>query len=136
MIDGRLDELGRALVRCRIFLPRLSRAGSIWFQVDTGADVSCLHPSGNDFLEVPFDLLNHDRAGLVGGVGGQTRYFPEQAQLIFEDDDWGYVVHTIDLWIAEPNSRNRALNSLLGLDILSQWRMNFDPRNDLLQFFA
>ena len=46
------------------------------------------------------------------------------------------MVHTIDLWIADPMPVTAALNSLLGLDILRQWRMNFDPRNDLLQFFA
>ena len=136
MIEGRFDEFGRALVWCRIFLPRLSKAGSIWFQIDTGADISCLHPSGNDFPEFPFDLLDYNSTDLVQGVGGQTRYFQEQAQLIVEDDESGYVVRTINLWIAEPNSRNRSLNSLLGLDVLNRWRMNFAPRNDLLQFFA
>ena len=135
MITGRFDERGQAFVRCRIFLPRLDRAGSTWFQVDTGADITCLHLSEDDLLEIPFELLDYNRTDLIGGVGGQSRYLPEQAQLIFEDDEWGYVVSSIDLWIAEPNSRNRRLNSLLGLDVLNRWRMNFDPRNDLLQFF-
>ena len=124
------------MVDCRLFIPRLNIAGELRFQVDTGADITCLHLAEDDFLEIPFDQLDYDRADLVAGVGGQTRYLPEQAQLIFEDDESGYVVHTIDLWIAEPNSRNRGLNSLLGLDVLNRWRMNFDPRNALLQFFA
>lgn len=135
MIAGRFDERGRAFVWCRVFLPRLTRAGSLWFQVDTGADIFCLHPSVNDFPDIPFELLDYTRTDLIGGVGGQSRYLPEQAQLIFEDDEWGYVVRSIDLWIAEPNPRNRHLNSLLGLDVLNLWQMNFDPRNDLLQFF-
>ena len=136
MIVGEFDQRGRAFVWCRVFIPRLNRAGSMWFQVDTGADVSCLHSSGSAYLGVPFDLLNYDRTDLIEGVGGQTRYIPEQAQLIFEDDEWGYVVRTIDLWIAEPNAGNQSINSLLGLDVLRHWRMNFDPPNGLLQFFA
>ena len=136
MIVGEFDRVGRAFVWCRVFIPRLNRARSIRFQVDTGADHTCLHPNESDALMIPFDLLDPERAIIGYGVGGENRFFVESAQLVFDDDELGFEVRTINLWIAEPDSRNRGLNSLLGLDVLNHWRMNFDPRNNLLQFFA
>ena len=123
------------MVYCRMFIPRLNIAGDVRFQVDTGADITCLHLAEDNPLEIPIARLDRGSGRVVNGVGGISRYFPESVQLIFEDDESGYVVRSIDLWIAEPDPRNRSLNSLLGLDVLNLWRMNFDPRNELLQFF-
>ena len=39
--------------------------------------------SGSAYLGVPFDLLNYDRTDLIEGVGGQTRYIPEQGAVDF-----------------------------------------------------
>ena len=86
-------------------------------------------------LGIPFDRLEMRNALVASGLGGQIVYFREPAQLLFDDDARGLERCDVDLLIAEPTLRNASLPSLLGLDILNHWRMNFDPRNDLLQFF-
>jgi hypothetical protein len=119
-----------------VFVPRLAKGNEVEFRIDTGADHTCLHPYDSRVLMIPFDLLDQERAVTGYGVGGGNRFFVESAQLVFDDAELGYEVRTIDLWIAEPNDGNRSLPSLLGLDVLRHWRMNFTPRNNLLQFFA
>ena len=135
MITGVFDPWYGPAVRGKVFVPRLARGGEVWFRVDTGADFTCLHPNDSGALRIPFDLLDADRSFIGYGVGGGNTFFIESAQLVFDDDDWGFEVRTIGLRIAAPNPANASLPSLLGLDILNHWRMNFDPRNGLLQFF-
>ena len=43
MITGRFDNSGRALVCVAVYLHRLNLAGAIDMQVDTGANITCLH---------------------------------------------------------------------------------------------
>ena len=135
MIDGFFDHRGRAFVRCRLDIPRLNITGVVEFRVDTGADRTSLHPGASAFLGIPFDRLEMQNARAASGLGGRIIYFQEPAQLLFDDDTRGLETRDVDLLIAEPILRNASLPSLLGLDVLNLWRMNFDPRNDLLQFF-
>ena len=135
MITGFFDHRGRAFVRCRLDIPRLNISGVVEFRMDTGADGTSLHPGASAQLGIPFDRLEVRNALVASGLGGQIIYFQEPAQLLFDDDARGLERCDVDLLIAEPTLRNASLPSLLGLNILNRWRMNFDPRNDLLQFF-
>ena len=136
MIVGEFHPEYGPIVRGKVFIARLNRGGEVRFRIDTGADNTCLHPEASDDLRIPFDLLDPERVITGYGVGGENRFFLESAQLVFDDDELGYEVRTINLWIAEPSSANASLPSLLGMNVLHHWRMNFDPPNDLLQFFA
>ena len=136
MIVGVFDYRGRGFVRCEVAIPRLNAAGTVIFQVDTGSDHTCLNPGPGVSLDIPFDQLDRGNVRAARGVGGQSRYFVERAELSFVDDQREYESREVNLWIAEPDGRNRGLNSLLGLDVLRRWRMNFDGPNDRLQFFA
>ena len=136
MITGFFDHRGRAFVRCHLTIPRLSITGVVEFRVDTGADGTALHPGASTLLGIPFDRLEIRTARVANGLGGQIVYFQEPAQLLFDDDVRGLERRDVNLLIAEPILRNAALPSLLGLNVLNNWRMNFDPRNELLQFFA
>ena len=136
MITGFFDHRGRAFVRCQLDIPRLSVTGVVEFRVDTGADRTSLHPGASTFLGVPFERLETRNTRVASGLGGQITYFQEPAQLLFEDDVEGLERVDVNLLIAEPILRNATLPSLLGLDVLHHWRMNFDPPSGLLQFFA
>ena len=136
MITGFFDHRGRAFVGCQLVIPRLNVTGVVELRVDTGADGTSLHPGASTYLGLPFDRLEMQNPRVASGLGGQIVYFQEPAQLLFDDDVGGLERCDVNLLIAEPILRNAALPSLLGLDVLNRWRMNFDPRNALLQFFA
>lgn len=136
MIVGVFDYRGRGFVRCDVAIPRLNVAGKVTFQVDTGSDHTSLHVGVGTHIVIPFDRLDRGNVRAARGVGGHSRYFVERAELSFVDDQREYERREVNLWIAEPDGRNRGLNSLLGLDVLRRWRMNFDGPNDRLQFFA
>ena len=135
MIVGEFDSNGRALVRAQVILPRLRRVGDVWFQVDTGADFTCLHRETRPLIGPAMDRLNRDTTVIGRGIGGRSRYFVERAFLVFRDEQRGNEVRQLNLWIAEPEQANDSTASLLGLNMLRHWRMNFDPRNGALQFF-
>lgn len=135
MIVGEFDANGRPLVRAQVIIPRLHRVGDVWFQVDTGADFTCLHRETRPILGPAMNRLSRDRTVIGRGIGGSSPYFVERAFLVFRDDQRGNEVRQLNLWIADPERGNDSNASLLGLNLLRLWRMNFDPRNRTLQFF-
>ena len=136
MIVGTFDSNGRPLIECGVLLPRLNRMGIVAFQVDTGADHTCLHPGDAAALDIQFGQLNRNQTLSVMGVGGASLYYQEVAVLVFRDTGGGVVSCSINLLIAEPNDGNDSLNSLLGLDVINRWRMDYAPLERRLHFFA
>ena len=136
MIIGTFGPYGRPHVECGVLLPRLNRMGIIAFQVDTGADHTCLHPADAAALDIQFGRLNRNRMLSVTGVGGTSQYYQEVAGLVFRDTRRDVVSCSVDLLIAEPDDRNAPLNSLLGLDVINRWRMDYAPLEGRLHFFA
>ena len=120
-----------------VYLPRLNIGGAIAIQVDTGAEVTCLHPAASTDIGISFDLLDPHSIKHGSGVGGESRYYIERAILIFvsDNDDSEFVEVETYLWIAVPTENNRSLESLLGTNVINAWRMNYDPPNDILEFF-
>ena len=132
MIIGEFNDLGQPFVEGSLFIPRFRIHERVRFLVDTGTDSVCLHRRDATSLEIPFDQLG-DTSELLG-VGGASPYFREYALMEFSDGRWTrfYAVH---LLIAEPRGMsNAALPSLLGREILNQWRMNYDPASGRLEF--
>ena len=109
MIRGRFDR-GRPYVQCRVVIPRLHVDRRVMLLLDTGASVSCLHPS---------DAI---RAGI-------SLYFSEAASPLFDDDRQTRIYH-LNLLIAEPNDTNGILPSLLGRDVINRWLLEYDPIYD------
>ena len=62
MIVGNFGDDGRPAVGARLQLPRFGVSYDVEFLVDTGADVTCLHPKDATRAGVPFDRL---RAGTI-----------------------------------------------------------------------
>ena len=133
MIIGEVRELDRPYLRCRLSLPRLGIVSEIRFLVDTGADASYLHPGDGTDIGIPFDLLQGRSTSQ--GIGGTASYFPESAELVFLDETASqYQGYRIVINVAKPGDVSDRIPSLLGRDVIRQWRMDYDPTNIRLAF--
>ena len=75
MIIGEFGLMGRPFVEGYLRLPRFDLTANITFLVDTGADVTCIHPRDSRPARVPFDLL---RGSVISqGIGGQATYLKD-----------------------------------------------------------
>ena len=131
MIVGWFNEIGRPYVEGRVIIPRLHVNHAIPFLVDTGADSTCLHPSDAWEAGIPFRQLGNRRGSR--GIGGVSQYFLEPVIISFEDGNVTRL-YAVELLIAEPNVSNDGLPSLLGRNIINNWRAAYDPTNGVLEF--
>ena len=130
MILGEFDDRGRPFVRGRLVAPRLEVDESVLFLLDTGADVTCLHPTDAKNVGLAFERLRNRVS--YRGVGGTSPYFVEPAILPFADKLKARL-YTVQLLVAEPNENNEVLPSLLGRDIINNWRIEYDPARSRLE---
>ena len=133
MIVGVFDELGRPYVEGIVYIPRLAVGGRVRFRLDTGADVTHLHSREDDELRIPFGRLGNPVVSR--GVGGGSLYYVEQALISF-DNDGEREICSIDLLIDAPGGSNEGLPSLLGLDVVNRWYMEYDPVGGRLEFMV
>lgn len=129
MIHGWFDDRGRPYVYAAVTLPRLAYTRRVRLLVDTGADVTSLHPT--DCQSIAYDLL-----GLTSettGIGGISEYYKEPALVTFRDiEESSLQVYSLLVDIARPTQYNDGVPSLLGQDILRSWRVVHDRlANDL-----
>ena len=125
MIVGRFGVL-RPCVSALIGIPRLRVSGTVEFLVDTGAAVTCLHPSDGVALHVSFDRLDQDE--YIVGVGGISRRYVERAVLTFGDEvSLELYVCEVDIRVGRPGEVGSRLPSVLGQDVLARWVMVHDP---------
>ena len=86
--------------------------------VDTGADVTCLHPGDLRPLGIETRFVPDGSAIEARGIGGSGRYFEEIAVLQFEDErETRY--YAVNLYIAERNEDMNSLPSVLGRDVIN-----------------
>ena len=125
MFEGYFTDDGQPYVTGQADLPRFGIDGRVHFLVDTGADITVLHPDDGIDLHCPFDALENP-AEFVG-VGGTLRYFMEPASITFGE---GPDAEEFDLLISigKPNPVTAGLDSLLGRDILNRLTMLYDFR--------
>ena len=133
MIVGYFDSEGTPWLDGRVIIERLSVDGPVRFLVDTGADSGALHSADGKVLACRFDLLDEAMAYSVGGIGGSHDYFPEEALILFEGDDGTYEF-AVDLDVARPTAVADELPSLLGRDILNDFRIEYDYGSNILHF--
>ena len=68
------------------------------------------------------------------GLGGAARVSIERAVVVFNDPGKAIYGYNIELTIIEPNEILMGVPSLLGRDILNQWRMHYSPSTKRLLF--
>ena len=106
-----------------VLLPRLGKSGNVSFIFDTGADTSLLTPLDAQRIGIDYGMLENE--ALTLGVGGTSENFVESAYLAFISDEalYGY---EIELHICKPADGLMTVPSLLGRDVIDQWRVTYD----------
>ena len=130
MIIGEFDEHGRPYVAGRLIIPRLRVDQRTAFLLDTGADRTCLHPRDTNRAGIPIEELGS--AMQSRGIGGASPFYREPALLSFDDQALTRI-YVVELLIAQPHEGNEGLPSLLGRDVINQWRIEYDPTDANLE---
>lgn len=120
------------VVRVALHLPGItSGLVAIDFLVDTGSTDTYLHPQDAKIrlgiaparLATPQSWPNHRS---TTGIGGTVTCYVAPAVYVFRHDDGCTRRITHEIHIAPPAVTNATLPSLLGMDILSQFRVTMD----------
>ena len=132
MIAAYFDN-GRPHVSAHIEIPRLSMTGTIPLLVDTGADNTCIHPKDGPELLIPYQSLN--RPTTVRGIAGTSQRYLEDAVISFRDSLGTPVFrYRVTVRIGKPDDVDLRLPSLLGQDLLRNWRTIHEPALQRLEF--
>jgi hypothetical protein len=130
MIHGRFAEAGQPFVSASVILPRNAREAKVNFLVDTGADRTCLMPADAHTMRVRYEgLINPAKAR---GVGGEVEVHREKATVIFVELGVGLITYEVGIDIYPNQEPYDGYPSILGRDVLNQWRINYcHPENAL-----
>ena len=106
-----------------VLLPRLGKNGNVSFIFDTGADTSLLMPLDGQRMGIDYGRFQKEETSL--GIGGTSDNYIESAYLAFVGDEalFGY---EIELRVCKPSKDLMTIPSLLGRDIIDQWRVTYD----------
>ena len=105
----------------------------IRFLVDTGSDITALHPADSRRLVTAraWEAVRRHPAARPGGAGQNVPYYVVPASIVFTHDDGKIQSVEIDLYIAEPDPRNERMESLLGRDVLQHYIVTFRQSQEL-----
>ena len=132
MIIGYFEN-GRPHVSAHVEIPRLNIRDTIPLLVDTGADTTCIHPKDGTQLLIPYQMLN--RPTTVRGVAGSSQRYLENAVFSFRDSLGNPVYrYRVTVRIGKPEDVDQRLPSLLGQDILQNWRTIHEPALGRVEF--
>lgn len=128
MLEGRFGDTSEApYLEAHVSFPRLKLRGLISFLIDTGADGTVLMPADSSKLGIDFRYLRDPTTS--AGIGGIAKGYAETGAISFADRRHIYT-YVIKLEIAAPTVHNRRFPSLLGRDLLKQWRLIMDARKN------
>ena len=100
----------------------------VWVGVGTSRSFSTLArtpplPLDAQRIGIDYGLFENEVSTL--GVGGASVNFVESAYLAFSSDDALYA-HEIALHVCKPAEELMTIPSLLGRDVIDQWRVTYD----------
>ena len=98
-----------------VILPDLGVEGEVDFLIDTGSDVTFLHPEDVGQLGIDYRQLNPEAWETASGIGGESGYCRENATLTFQNSAGPELYCTMAVFI-RPHPDPGLLNapSLLG----------------------
>lgn len=136
-LPGIISTDGRPQLVGRLVMPRLEIDTSVLFLVDTGAEHTLLNADDSNRLQVDIsDLVDDDSK--IAGLGGRIDVFWEDSELTFIQHNT--VSHTYKLRVGilrfNRSERHRVgvAPSLLGRNLLRNWKMRCDILNKNLEF--
>lgn len=133
MLKGRFGNTsGRPYLEGRLYVKRLNIRADVSFLVDTGSDVTCLHPIDGIRVNLDYSQLTGDSESI--GTSGLSHSFVESAFVVFSEPKHFLYVYRINLHIAPVDPEIMTLPSILGRDILDRWRMTYSPQKNNLVF--
>lgn len=106
------------------------------FLIDTGADVTILHPQDSLRLLRPEEIRALPNPAPMSGVGGGANSYPIEATVVLMHDDRRLHSVPLTIFLADPSPANQWLDSLLGRDALDHFIMHFDQRGRVLTLGA
>ena len=134
MLRGRFGNTsGRPYLEGRFIIPRLNIQSDISFLVDTGADSTVLLVDDARRIGIDYKKLKLSNRQSVG-ISGTTRHFKERAFVTFSEPGRFLYVYEIDLAITRPNPKLKKVPSLLGRNVIDNWRMTYNPEKEKLWF--
>ncbi len=129
---SRSNPLSPLYVETTVRLTRLGVQDTVDFLIDTGADMTCLHPQDAARLGVSYDRIQPMGSVTSVGVGGPLEYYREEATLIFRDQDDTELLFYCHIHIS-LSPAVAELPSLLGRDFLNRCSLLADnPENQVL----
>lgn len=119
------------LVDAVVWVPELgsNSAIAVTFLVDTGADMTVLHPQDSLRLlptEDAWKWAMKKASAMVGGAGQGVRHYMMDAWILFTHTDGTVDSRNIVLCVGHPHPGNRQHESLLGRDVLQHYVSSFD----------
>ena len=133
VLTGRfVNTSGRPYVEGKISLLDFNISGGISFLVDTGADRTLLMPDDWRLLGLDYSVLTD--AIDIGGIGGSVTFLTTIATIAFAIPGKTVYIYAVEIACAPDDQDYRRYPSLLGRDILDQWKMIYNPFQKTLEF--
>jgi hypothetical protein len=117
------------LVNAFIYVSDLGLGAPLQFLVDSGADITVLHPHDSvRLLKTPEQWAAVRRYPMepLSGAGHELPHYLVNADIVLEHEDGTLDSDAITLWIAEPDQQNWLQESLLGRDVLAGFSVLFE----------
>ena len=133
MLRGRIGNTsGEPLLEGLLQIPSQNISNHISFLVDTGADMSILMPDDGVLMGIDYSALSDTQ--VVGGIGGETTIYTEPARIIFAESGKCLHAYAITLGISPVKKELEETHSLIGRDILQNWKMRYHPTTGYVAF--
>lgn len=127
------DAPPAAFISAQVHLTRQNVAGSVAFLIDTGFDVTLLHPPAVRDLALDYRQLDPDSLDVAAGLGGATGYYREPVTLTFTDTAGQELRCELDVFIIQfpDNPAMQDAPSLLGRDFLDRCDLRLNRSQNL-----
>ncbi|MCH7698838.1 MAG: hypothetical protein IH865_07870 [Chloroflexi bacterium] len=120
-------------VHAEILIPSTGKSVIASFLIDTGADMTVIHPQDGLRLFSAAQITAIPGPIDVGGAGHGKLYYPIDAEVSFLHDHGEVQTVSITAYVAEATN-NVTTESLLGRDVLGSFIMNFDQAGETVTF--